>query len=63
MAELNKMTVHALAEGLAEKRFSAVEIAQDCLDAVKNGDDKIHAFLHIGLLLFIKTHVVIADYV
>ena len=47
MAELNKMTVHALAEGLAEKRFSAVEIAQDCLDAVKNGDDKIHAFLKV----------------
>ena len=47
MAELNKKTVHALAEGLAQKQFSAVEIAQDCLDAVKNGDDKIRAFLKV----------------
>ena len=47
MAELNKKTVHALAEGLVQKQFSAVEIAQDCLDAVKNGDDKIRAFLKV----------------
>ena len=47
MAELNKKTVHALASGLADKSFSAVEIAQDCLEAVKLGDDKIRAFLKV----------------
>ena len=47
MAELNKKTVHALAAGLADKSFSAVEIAQDCLEAVKLGDDKIRAFLKV----------------
>ena len=47
MADLNKMTVHALAAGLAEKKWSAVDIAKDCLDAVNKNDDKIHAFLKV----------------
>lgn len=47
MAELNKKTVHALSEGLVNKSWSAVEIAQDCLEAVKNGDDKVRAFLKV----------------
>lgn len=39
------MTVHELAAGLADKRWSAVEIAQACLDAVEKSNDKINAFL------------------
>lgn len=43
--KLNCKTVHELSEGLAQKRWSSVEIVQDCLDAVRSGDDRIHAFL------------------
>ena len=42
---LDRKTVHELAAGLAEKRWSSVEIVKDCLDAVRTRDKEIHAFL------------------
>jgi aspartyl-tRNA(Asn)/glutamyl-tRNA(Gln) amidotransferase subunit A len=42
---LNQLTVIEALKGLKEKKFSALELTQACLDRIKAVDDKIKAFL------------------
>jgi aspartyl-tRNA(Asn)/glutamyl-tRNA(Gln) amidotransferase subunit A len=45
--QLNQLTISQAKEGLKAKKFSALEITQDCLDKIKSDNHKINAFLTI----------------
>jgi aspartyl-tRNA(Asn)/glutamyl-tRNA(Gln) amidotransferase subunit A len=42
---LNQLTISEAAAGLRQKKFSARELMQSCLDRVKAVDSKVKAFL------------------
>src|SRR5688500_11590591 len=42
---LNQLTISEAADGLRQKKFSARELMQACLDRVKRVDGKVKAFL------------------
>ncbi len=41
---LSSLTIQEAAAGLREKKFSAVELAQSCLDSIKKYDGGVHAY-------------------
>lgn len=43
--KLNELTIVEAIKGLKEKKFSAVELTQACLDRIKEVDNKIKAFI------------------
>lgn len=45
--QLNQLTISQAKEGLKAKKFSALEITQDCLDKIKLDNPKINAFLTV----------------
>lgn len=45
--ELNYLTIEQAHKGLVEKKFSAKELTQACLDNIKKHDADIHAFLKV----------------
>jgi len=45
--ELHKLTISQISEGLKKREFSAVELARDFLDRIKQEDKKISAFLSV----------------
>ncbi|HUW24732.1 MAG TPA: Asp-tRNA(Asn)/Glu-tRNA(Gln) amidotransferase subunit GatA [Patescibacteria group bacterium] len=44
---LNELTIVEAREGLKEKRFSAVELARDCLGAIKKIDPRVKAYVTV----------------
>ncbi|MDP2631075.1 MAG: amidase, partial [Candidatus Uhrbacteria bacterium] len=44
---LNRLTIKEAHEGLVQKKFSATELAQSCLDHIAKTDETIHAFLSV----------------
>jgi aspartyl-tRNA(Asn)/glutamyl-tRNA(Gln) amidotransferase subunit A len=47
VTELTRMTAAELADSIAAKDVSAVEVAQAHLDRIAAVDDRVHAFLHV----------------
>jgi len=47
MSELTRQTAAVLANAIATKEVSAVEVTQAHLDRITAVDDKVHAFLHV----------------
>jgi aspartyl-tRNA(Asn)/glutamyl-tRNA(Gln) amidotransferase subunit A len=45
MRMLNKLTIKKAKEGLKKKEFSSVELTRACLDAIKETDEKLNAFV------------------
>lgn len=43
--DLNKLTVVEVIKGLKEKKFSSLEVTQDCLDRINSVDEKVNAFV------------------
>ena len=48
MSELTRQTAAVLANAIATKEVSAVEVTQAHLDRITAVDDKVHAFLHVN---------------
>lgn len=46
--ELKNLTIKGVHGGLAKKEFSAVELADACLDKIEKENKKVFAFLHIA---------------
>ena len=46
--ELIRLSAAALAEKLAAREITAVEVTQAYLDRIAAGDGKVHAFLHVN---------------
>ena len=44
---LTRLSAAELAEAIAEREVSAVEVAQAHLDRIADVDDRVHAFLHV----------------
>lgn len=47
MAELNKLGIKQIAEGLREKKFSAEEIVRDCLEEIGLKDGDVNAYVYV----------------
>lgn len=47
MADIMQLGVREIREGLAEKEFSAAEVARAALDAIAAHDGEVHAFLQV----------------
>jgi len=45
---LNALTISQAQEGLRNKKFSAVDLVQACLDQINHHDTKLHAFLALN---------------
>lgn len=44
---LNDLTIEEVHNGLVEKKFSALDLTNDCLSRIKNVDDKVKSFITI----------------
>jgi aspartyl-tRNA(Asn)/glutamyl-tRNA(Gln) amidotransferase subunit A len=47
MIDLSKLTIHSARVALKKGEFTSVELTQACLDAIKEKDGEIHAFLEV----------------
>lgn len=45
---LSTLTIQEASAGLREKKFSSIELAKACLDAIKNREPSINAFTHVS---------------
>lgn len=52
--KLNELNIEQAHQGLLDKKFSAVELTQACLDEINKADDEIDAFLAINSELALK---------
>ncbi len=44
---LSDLTVHALSEGIAARRFSPVDVVESCLTRIETLEPRLHAFVHV----------------
>ena len=47
MGKLNELTISKAAKGLKEKKFSSVDLLQDCLAAIKERNEELNAFVTV----------------
>lgn len=45
--DLNELTIFEAHQGLMDKKFTSVELTQECLDRIKKKDTELHAFLTV----------------
>lgn len=48
MSDLTRLDAATLAEKIAAKEISSVEVTQACLDQIAATDEQYHAFLHVA---------------
>lgn len=45
--ELNDLTIEEAHKGLVEKKFSALDLAESAMEAIKKNEDKLHSFITV----------------